>query len=48
MKYLLSILGITTLLISCNNSLKQDYPKTGSVDRLDPSLDQIIEKGVQP
>jgi len=45
---LLSLLGILLLLISCNNSQHQNYPKTGSVDRLHPSLDQIIDVGELP
>jgi len=42
--FLLSILS----LFACNRQGPVDYPKTGSVERLDPRLDQIIAPGVLP
>lgn len=51
MKYSLPIIGLTFLL-ACNNEQKkppaESYPTTGSIERLDPSLDAIIAPDTQP
>jgi len=45
-KVSLAFLGILSILASCTS--RPEFPKTGSVDRLSPALDQIIAPGELP
>ena len=48
MKTILLILICILPLAACRQQGQVEYPKTGSVERLDPRLDQIIAPGVLP